>query len=114
MMIAIPSFKPGQLVEEYSGSEVLRSGSPFATFCRTFWPVFSSCLLSPSASGDQIVVAGFEGIVENIETRATFLKMYDGRRVVIPNSTLFTESVTVNTAFDHAPPAIRHRHRVWR
>ena len=26
--------------------------------------------------------------------------MYDGRRVVIPNSTLFTDSVTVNTAFD--------------
>ena len=35
-----------------------------------------------------------------IETRATFLRTYDGRRVVIPNSTLFTESVIVNTAYE--------------
>ena len=29
-----------------------------------------------------------------------WLKTYDGRRVVIPNSDLFKNSVTVNTAFD--------------
>jgi len=38
--------------------------------------------------------------VENIETRATTIKTYDGRRIVIPNAELFTNSVTVNTAFD--------------
>ncbi|MGZ8165989.1 MAG: mechanosensitive ion channel family protein, partial [Methylobacter sp.] len=27
------------------------------------------------------------------------MKTYDGRRVVIPNSNLFTNSVTVNTAY---------------
>jgi small conductance mechanosensitive channel len=48
--------------------------------------------------GDQIIVSGFEGTVEDIQTRATFIRMYDGRRVVIPNTNLFIESVTVNTA----------------
>jgi small conductance mechanosensitive channel len=28
------------------------------------------------------------------------IKTYDGRRVVIPNAALFTDSVTVNTAFN--------------
>ena len=41
----------------------------------------------------------FEGTVEDIQTRATLIETYDGRRVVIPNANLFTDSVTVNTAF---------------
>jgi small conductance mechanosensitive channel len=57
-------------------------------------------LTEPFRIGDQIVVGSFEGTVEDIETRATTVKTYDGRRVVIPNANLFTESVTVNTAFD--------------
>ena len=54
----------------------------------------------PFRIGDQIVIGSFEGTVEDIQTRATFIKTYDGRRVVIPNSNLFTNSVTVNTAHD--------------
>jgi small-conductance mechanosensitive channel len=50
---------------------------------------------------DQIAFKGFEGTVEDIQTRATTIRTYDGRRIVIPNSELFTNSVTVNTAFDN-------------
>lgn len=42
-----------------------------------------------------------EGTVEDIQTRATFIRTYDGRRVVIPNADLFTDTVVVNTAFQH-------------
>lgn len=35
-----------------------------------------------------------------IQTRATIVKTYDERRVVIPNADLFTHSVIVNTASD--------------
>jgi len=45
-------------------------------------------------------VEDYEGTVERIDTRATMLKTYDNRRVVIPNSELFTKSVIVNTAYD--------------
>lgn len=99
MMIAIPSFKPEQLVEVL-GIGSVAIGFAFRDILQNFLAGILILLTEPFRIGDQIVVAGFEGIVENIETRATFLKMYDGRRVVIPNSTLFTESVTVNTAFD--------------
>ena len=40
-----------------------------------------------------------EGIVEDIQIRATFLRSYDGRRIVIPNATVYTSPVTVNTAY---------------
>jgi small conductance mechanosensitive channel len=46
------------------------------------------------------VYGKYEGTVENIETRATMLRTYYGRRIVIPNSELYKNSVTVNTAFD--------------
>lgn len=57
-------------------------------------------LAEPFRIGDQIVVKEFEGTVQDIQTRATTINTYDGRRVVIPNSELFTEAVTVNTAYD--------------
>jgi len=56
-------------------------------------------LTAPFKIGDQIMVENFEGTVEDIQTRATTIKTYDGRRIVLPNTTLFTNSVTVNTAF---------------
>lgn len=56
-------------------------------------------ITQPFRIGDQIVVSGFEGTVEDIQTRATFIRTYDGRRVVVPNAGLFTDTVVVNTAF---------------
>src|SRR5690606_19880643 len=42
----------------------------------------------------------YEGDVEDIQTRATMIRTYDGRRIVIPNGELFTNSVIVNTAYE--------------
>jgi small-conductance mechanosensitive channel len=53
----------------------------------------------PYRRGDQIVVKDFEGTVEHIQSRATLIKTYDGRRVIIPNSDVYTSPVIVNTAF---------------
>ncbi len=36
--------------------------------------------------------------MERIETRATIIKTYDGQRVVIPNSAIYTTSLLVKTA----------------
>ena len=56
-------------------------------------------LTRPFTIGDQIVSGDSEGTVEDILVRATLLKTYDGRRIVIPNSELYTNRVVVNTAF---------------
>ncbi len=54
--------------------------------------------LRPFELGDQIVVGETEGSVERIELRATQIRTYDGRLVLVPNAELFTSRVTNNTA----------------
>lgn len=54
--------------------------------------------LRPFELGDQIVIGDTEGSVERIELRATQIRTYDGRRVLVPNAETFTSRVTNNTA----------------
>lgn len=58
-------------------------------------------LREPFNAGDEIVFGDYEGVVEAIDTRATWLRTYDNRRVVIPNGKVYTESFVVNTAFEN-------------
>ncbi len=55
-------------------------------------------VLRPFELGDQIVVGETEGNVERIELRATQLRTYDGRVVLIPNAEVFTSRIINNTA----------------
>lgn len=57
-------------------------------------------LTRPFRIGDQIVSGPHEGTVEDIQVRATLLRTYDNRQIVIPNSELYTNRVVVNTAYD--------------
>jgi len=54
--------------------------------------------LRPFHIGDEIVVGETEGSVQRIRLRATEIKTYDGRLVLVPNAELFTSRVTNNTA----------------
>ena len=54
--------------------------------------------LRPFRIGDQIVVGDTEGAVERIRLRATDIRTYDGRLVLVPNAEIFTSRVTNNTA----------------
>lgn len=53
--------------------------------------------LRPFEIGDQIVVGETEGGVERISLRATQIRTYDGRAVLVPNGEVFTSRVTNNT-----------------
>ena len=54
--------------------------------------------LRPFEIGDEIVVGDTEGSVQRIRLRATEIRTYDGRLVLVPNAELFTSRVTNNTA----------------
>ncbi len=97
LVIAIPGFKAGQLVNVLGLSSVA-FGFAFRDILQNFLAGILILLSEPFRIGDQIKVNDFEGTVKEIQTRATFIHTYDGRTVVIPNSNLFTNSVTVNTA----------------
>ncbi|WP_373528711.1 mechanosensitive ion channel family protein [Nostoc sp.] len=100
LSIVIPSFKVSDLVQ-LLGISGVAIGFAFRDILQNFLAGILILLTEPFQIDDQIVFKGFEGTVENIETRATTIRTYDGRRIVIPNSELFTNSVTVNTAFDN-------------
>lgn len=98
LAVLFPSFKPGDLIQ-LLGIGSIAVGFAFRDVFQNFLAGILLLLTAPFKIGDQIAVSDFEGTVEDIQTRATTLKTYDGRRVVIPNTDLFTQSVTVNTAF---------------
>lgn len=100
LSIVIPTFRAGDLIQ-LLGISGVAIGFAFRDILQNFLAGILILLTEPFQIDDQIVFKGFEGTVENIETRATTIRTYDGRRIVIPNSELFTNAVTVNTAFDN-------------
>jgi small conductance mechanosensitive channel len=96
--ILFPGFTAGQAVEVL-GIGGVAIGFAFRDILQNFLAGLLLFLTQPFKIGDQIVVGDYEGTVEDIQTRATLIRTYDGRRVVIPNADLFTRSVVVNTAF---------------
>jgi small conductance mechanosensitive channel len=100
LSIVIPSFKASDLIQLLGISSVA-IGFAFRDILQNFLAGILILLTEPFQIDDQIVFKNFEGTVENIQTRATTIRTYDGRRIVIPNSELFINAVTVNTAFEH-------------
>ncbi|MBN1120156.1 MAG: mechanosensitive ion channel [Anaerolineae bacterium] len=96
--IIYPNFTAAQVIETL-GIGGVAIGFAFRDILQNFLAGILLFITQPFKIGDQIVVRDYEGTVQDIQTRATLIKMYDGRLVVIPNSDLFTQSVTVNTAF---------------
>lgn len=97
--IVFDEFTAGQVVE-ILGIGGVAIGFAFRDILQNFLAGILILITQPFKIGDQIAVGEFEGTVEDIHTRATLITTYDGRRVVIPNADLFTQAVTVNTAFD--------------
>jgi small conductance mechanosensitive channel len=97
--IVAPSFQAGDLIKVL-GIGSVAIGFAFQNILQNFLAGLLLLWAEPFRVGDQIKLDNFEGTVEDIQTRATTIKTYDGRRVVIPNAELFTHSVTVNTAFE--------------
>lgn len=96
--VAFPSFTPADLVSTL-GIGGLAIGFAFKDIFQNFVAGVLLLMTKPFRAGDQIITKEFEGTVEQILTRATHLRTYDGRRVIIPNADLYTGPVTVNTAF---------------
>lgn len=98
MVIAIPGFTPGQLMSAL-GIGSVAIGFAFKDIFQNLLSGILILLGEPFKIGDDIIVAGMEGTVEDIQIRATFLRSPDGRRLVIPNATVYTSPITVNTAY---------------
>ncbi len=98
LSVVAPSFQAKDLINML-GVGGLAIGFAFKDTFQNFLAGILLLVTHPFEIGDQIAAAGYEGTVEAIETRATTIRTYDDRRVVIPNATLFTSPLSVNTAF---------------
>ena len=100
LSVALPTFQPGDVIQVL-GIGSVAIGFAFRDILQNFLAGILLLLTQPFRIGDQIVARSYEGTVEDIQARATFIRTYDGRRVVVPNAVLFTDTVVVNTAFAH-------------
>lgn len=55
---------------------------------------------SPFRTGDEVDIEGTRGTVIEINLRETVVRTYEGRRVLIPNATVYKNQVVVQTGFD--------------
>ena len=94
-----PSFTANSLVQTL-GIGGVAVGFAFKDIFQNFLAGVIILVSRPFRIGDAISVKGYEGKVEDIQTRATMIRTYDNQRIVIPNSTVFTQEVKVITAFE--------------
>ena len=97
--IIVPSFTPASLLSAL-GVGGVAIGFAFKDIFQNFLAGVLLLLTEPFKINDQIQYKDYEGTVESIQTRATTIRTYDGRRVVIPNAELFINAVTVNKAYE--------------
>ena len=100
LTVVIPTLNPGDLIAGLGVTSVA-IGFAFKDILQNWLAGLLLLMRQPFEVDDQIIVQGYEGAVERIETRATIIRTYDGRRVLIPNSDVYTSAVLVNTAFPH-------------
>lgn len=97
LTIIMPSVKPGNLVASL-GIGSIAAGFAFKEILQNWLSGLLILLRMPFRRGDQISVLGAEGTVMRIEPRATILRTYDGRDMVIPNTMVFSNIVLVHTS----------------
>jgi len=95
--IVIPSLRPVDLLSSL-GLGSLAFGFAFKDILQNWLAGLLILLRLPFRRGDQIRVGDAEGTVQAIEPRATIIRTYDGRDIIVPNTTIYTNIVTVNTA----------------
>ena len=98
-VIVFPTFTPAKLLS-FFGFGSVAIGFAFRDVLQNYLAGILLLFTQPFRIGDAIIFGEYEGVVQDIQTRATFVRTYDGRRVVIPNGELFTNSVIVNTAYE--------------
>lgn len=95
--IVMPTLKPGDLVAGL-GIGSVAFGFAFKDILQNWLAGLLILIREPFHINDQIRVGEYEGTVKKIENRATIIRTYDGQRVVIPNSDIYTTAVVVKTA----------------
>lgn len=97
-VIVFPGFSPGDLVAGL-GITSVAIGFAFKDVLQNFFAGILILWRRPFVVGDTVSIAGFEGVVEEINVRATRIRTFDNDRAIIPNGDVYTSSMIVQTAY---------------
>ena len=97
-VVIFPTFSPGDLIAGL-GITSVAIGFAFKDVLQNFFAGILILWRRPFVVGDEIKIGNYEGTVEEITTRSTRLKTYDGERAVLPNGDVYTGAVLVRTAY---------------
>ena len=97
-VVIFPTFSPGDLITGL-GITSVAIGFAFKDVLQNFFAGILILWRRPFVVGDEIKVGNYEGTVEEITTRSTRVKTYDGERAVLPNGDVYTGAVLVRTAY---------------
>ena len=99
-VLAFPGFELGDIIATLGVGSVA-VGFAFQDIFKNFLAGIILLVEEPFTIGDEVVIGDFQGKVENISIRSTKIRTYQGERVLLPNSTVFTDAVKVVTAYAH-------------
>ena len=98
-VVAFPGLRLGDIIATL-GLGSVAVGFAFQDIFKNFLSGILILIQRPFRIDDQIIVGDYEGTVEKIDIRTTKLRTYDGERILMPNSEVFTSAVRVRTAFN--------------
>lgn len=97
-IVAFPGLRLGDIVATL-GLGSVAIGFAFQDIFKNFLSGILILIQRPFRIDDQIIIGDYEGTVERIDIRTTKIRTYNGERVLMPNSEVFTSPVRVRTAF---------------
>ncbi|MBF2057970.1 MAG: mechanosensitive ion channel family protein [Cyanobacterium sp. T60_A2020_053] len=98
-VLAFPGLNLGTIFGAL-GLSSIAIGFAFQDIFKNFLAGILILLQEPFRIGDEIIVEGYQGLIEHIDIRTTIIRTYQGEKVLIPNATIFTNSVQVRTGYD--------------
>ena len=98
-VLAFPGFELGDIIATLGVGSVA-VGFAFQDIFKNFLAGIILLIEEPFRIGDEVVIGDYQGKVENISIRTTKIRTYNGEKVLLPNSTVFTDAVKVVTAYD--------------
>ena len=98
-VLAFPGFELGDIIATLGVGSVA-IGFAFQDIFKNFLAGIILLVEEPFRIGDEVVIGDYQGKVENISIRTTKIRTYRGERVLLPNSTVFTDAVKVVTAYE--------------
>lgn len=99
LTIILPSMQPVDIFTSL-GIGSVAIGFAFKDLLQNWLAGFLILIRRPFHRGDQIRVGEIEGTIQAVETRATLVKTFGGRLVIVPNTEIYTRPVTVHTAYE--------------